>query len=794
MKTHPVTHLPQKRPLASAIAQSCGQSVNQEGFGLLGLILTLALSTAVVGIAYTAYTANVRSSNVAAATSSVRELNQRVLASYSSAADFTGLSNTSALRDGVYPAGLLVNGQPQSVWSGAITLTSVNLNGGTDNGFALTYNGVDPNTCANFVTNAGHGFYDVTINGKTAMSGRQVPAVNAVALCSAISGPSTVQFIQAKQSPQGAQNVVLSPCSVPAPQSQYVACPTGQESSVAPYSVNGVYQTRQGFCAGPYGASGFSPWATQSNTCAPICVAPATVVTPGSQTSSCPAGQVTIASGASTFPQTNTQTTTYACPAPTGPYTTNVAAPTPWTPTAATVCAPQCVAPAPTSVSPTQSASCPAGQVTSSGATTFTQTDTITTTYACPAPTGPYTPTVGSPTAWTPAVASVCAPKCVAPAPTSQSPTQVVSCPAGQAQASGATSLTQTETRSVTYTCPAPQGSYTTAYGPYSPWTPTLSCAPVCVAPGPSSGTQTLTCPSGQSGAIQQSRTVTYSCPAPTGAYNTAYGPWTTTSNTCANNCVAPPTGYVNGTQSCPSGQSGSISTQQPIYYSCPAPTGPYTTTPGPVGITSNTCANNCVAPATVNTPQSQTITVTPGCPAGQTGSYYYSQNQTRTATTTYSCPAPTGPYTTNPTTYSGWVNSGGGYNVVNTCVTPPPACVTSVGQFTVTSFKLTITSAEGSSASTTTIGSPVHAGSSSYNLSGVATVTGTYGGVSYTISSLTGMEYAQVAASANCPVYAVASGCNPTHTGSLPPGLDFEMDLFGESQGVAYMKTRTCP
>jgi hypothetical protein len=350
------------------------------------------------------------------------------------------------------------------------------------------------------------------------------------------------------------------------------------------------------------------------------------------------------------------------------------------------------------------------------------------------------------------------------------------------------------------------------------PVAPPKPVYPPCVAPAP--GMQTVACPNGQISSvspygpngISQQRVAT--CVAPTGP-NFTWGPWTTVSDTCAPVCVAPATVNSTATQTitvnpgCPSGQTGSYHYSQnqtrtaTTTYSCPAPTGPYTTNPttysgwvnsgGGYNVV-NTCAPNCVVPATVNTPQSQTITVTLGCPSGQTGSYYYSQNQTRTATTTYSCPAPTGPYTTNPTTYSGWVNSGGGYNVVNTCVTPPPACVTSVGQFAVTSFKLTITSAEGSSASTTTIGSPVHAGSSSYNLSGLATVTGTYGGVSYTISSLTGTEYAQVSASANCPVYAVASGCNPTHTGSLPPGLDFEMDLFGESQGVAYMKTRTCP
>jgi hypothetical protein len=72
--------------------------------------------------------------------------------------------------------------------------------------------------------------------------------------------------------------------------------------------------------------------------------------------------------------------------------------------------------------------------------------------------------------------------------------------------------------------------------------------------------TQTLACPSGQTGSITQTRTST--CPGP------AWGPWVTTSNTCkaATTCV-PST--ERRTLACPTGQTGSITESRTS--SCPS-------------------------------------------------------------------------------------------------------------------------------------------------------------------------------------------------------------------------------
>ena len=482
---------PQRRSLTRAIENQL--PAHQGGFSLLGIILVSALGAAVLGVAATAYVQNQRASNVAAATTSARDLNQRVLASYASAANFRGLTTNSAINDGLFPKSVMQSGSPKNTWDGAITLTALNVPGpagpGSDNGFALTYENVDASTCPGFTLNASRGFYDVKINGTSAMSNHAVAPNVAANLCAKVGGPSVVQFIQAKAPPDGPTNPELTPCVVAPGQSQMVACPAGQISSVSPYSVNGITQTRYAFCNGSYGQMGWSPWINAASTCAPICTPPASIQDTASQTASCAAGRVTPA-GAATFTQTETRTISYSCPAPTGAYSTNYGPYAPWTPTEAAACAPKCVAPANTTQSQSVTGSCPGGQVTASGATTFTQTQTRAVNYACPAPTGAYTTSYGGWSAGTPAASSVCAPQCVAPGASSYNNYQWVTvnagCPAGYS-GSHTYQVQQYQTVTTSYACPSPQGAYTssTSVGGWANTGATQADSNGCVAPPP---------------------------------------------------------------------------------------------------------------------------------------------------------------------------------------------------------------------------------------------------------------------------------------------------------------------
>lgn len=109
---------PRRRRLSQALAQHMTATIpaEQQGFGLLGLIVGLALSAAVVGVAVTAYNITQHQSDVAVGNQSVRTINQAVLASYASAPDFTGLSTTSMVQSNLAPKNLLKNGVLTSNW------------------------------------------------------------------------------------------------------------------------------------------------------------------------------------------------------------------------------------------------------------------------------------------------------------------------------------------------------------------------------------------------------------------------------------------------------------------------------------------------------------------------------------------------------------------------------------------------------------------------------------------------------------------------------------------------------
>lgn len=402
----------------------------------------------------------------------------------------------------------------------------------------------------------------------------------------------------------------------PGPESQTLSCPSGQYGS--------IIQGRTFSCSG---TGSWSAWTQTSNTCS-SCPAPTTATeyqwAPVSQ--ACPAGQSGVWSWEKQ--QQHSRSVSYSCPAgtPSLPPVTYGSWGT-YTDTGATrnlvnTCTPICVAPAPLPGS--QSASCPAGQVTiASGAASFTQSNT--TTYAC-TPAGALITTPGP---WSPTVTQACAAKCVAPATAYTPLSQSASCPAGQVTSSGASAFTQSRTQTTTYSCSAPTGAYTTNPSTYSPWAPTVAatCAPKCVVPNPS----TVRAPSYYAG----------SCPG---------GMSLTPGNTSATWLT-----YTTSTASCTS-PTGSVVWSTPTW-------------DGTGGVYVSGCAPTCVAPPTSSVTETQVLYGSTPC--RYDGATTYNQNQQRTATTTYSCPAPTGSYVSNPTTYTPWANVGGQYNIdSSTCVT----------------------------------------------------------------------------------------------------------------------------
>jgi len=464
------------------------------GFGLLGLIVTLGLTTVVAGVTYTVYVQTDRARTVAQEGQTLQQLNRTIQASYASSANFDQLNAASVDRDQLFPREVKeTGGVGQSQWGGPILITGTTLvspSGTPASGFAITYEGVPTALCTRFASQGAPGFYDTKIGGQSVIHRKSVDMVAVVNQC-ALAPTSTVQFIASRGNTTNLDNPVLAACVPPAPTFPTLTCPAGQRSSIGPaYRFDGITQEVDYFCNGAYGAGGTEAPKPYANTCTPICVAPAPFNDTVSQTTPCAPGRVTPA-GAASFAQTESRTLTYSCPIPVGAYSTTTPAYSPWSPLETAACAPQCVAPAPTTGTQTQTASCPSGQVLPSGATTFTQSQSRPVSYSCPAPTGAYATAFGTYGPWSPtAAAAGCSPACIPLAATVATQYQWVGvnagCPAGY---TGAHTYQKQQAQLVTtvYTCLSIIGLSVGA-NVYGPWLDTGAIqgdSNTCTAPPP---------------------------------------------------------------------------------------------------------------------------------------------------------------------------------------------------------------------------------------------------------------------------------------------------------------------
>ena len=613
----------------------------QAGFALVELLLVVGSIMLATGAIYGVYTVVDGRAKTQREVENATQVTQNIVNFSVAAGNFASITQEGAITDHLFPDRMTDGaGNPRSAWGNDVTLSSIALNGQSDFGVALTYDGVPASACSTFVKNASPAFYEVRIENTVLRTnyGDISPATLAT-LCNRGEQGARVQLIYAKNAGTGVASDPLADCSAPAPETITGACPAGQTGAQT--------QQREFTCLSPYGAATASAWTVINSTCAPACVLPSPSsqtnqeTRTASQTLTCPGGQ--MGEITQNRNESRQQTREASCP-PVGQSGGVVwgsygafspwAGTSPWVTTLST-CAPACTLPSPSTETETS---------------TRTGTQTLST------------------------------------------------CPPGQ-QGTITQTRTETQSRSRTASCPAPTGNYVwSGYTPYSAWvgttpwaTTTSTCAPTCVVPTPSSvtnsetrtGTQNLTCAPGYLGGITQSRperrdqTATYSCPAPTGsatlspysAFGSWYGtgPWTTTTDTCAVPCTLPsPSTQTNsetrtGTQSlgCPADQSGSITQtrsekrDQTRTASCPAPTGSYTWgayTPfgawygtSPWTTSTNTCAPNCTLPS----PSTETQFRSAACPPYYTGSA--TESQSRTA----SCPAPTGPYSWGA--YSPW-------------------------------------------------------------------------------------------------------------------------------------------
>lgn len=581
---------PRIRPLANAVNAALSDPraatlrQRQSGMSLVEVSVAVALVALAGAGVYSVFKPTNTMGQVQSQVTALHQLKANVSQAYSNQANFSGISYGLGTQDGWLPRPL----QVPTAWGQLAVAPATNVS--ANDSWSAAFPNVPAEACQRVVLDEMSNWDKVTVNNAPITSVQQ--AITAcqnggnVAFMSygGLRGNSNVGSLVPPGGTPGLPPVTGTP--IPSAPSPAGIPPPGADGGAAPTG------PAVGLPAAPAPPSGAAPPAPSSPNLpgAPTYPNLCTVPAPQTQTVACPAGQVGSIS----------QTSAASCPAPYGNPTWG-----PWT-TTTNSCAPACVLPTPSTQ--TQSIACPSGQISSVApysANGITQTQTA----SCPAASGSY---IWS--AWT-TTGNTCALKCVAPAPSSQVNTATGSCPGGQVLSNGASTFAQSQSRSVTYSCPSPTGSYSTAYGAYSALSPTAAqagCAPICTPPA---RTYTSTgCPAGQLGTI--SYYADGGCTAPNGtAY---YGGWVAYSNTCAPVCVAPPpfsnyAGQQNGATingSCPSGQSG-VYQYAPVqnlydnyYYYCGAPTGPATlaysgrtaTNTGSYTVITNTCKTTCVS------------------------------------------------------------------------------------------------------------------------------------------------------------------------------------------------------
>lgn len=443
--------------------------------------------------------------NIRVEQENVQMIAQRVGAAYSSLGRYPTQITSAALEDRLLPIQMISGGSLRSAWGSSVGLSTTTIDGRANTGLEIAYASVPAKSCAPLAMSAGSGMFNVEINGTSVLD----------------SDGNVDPLLSARECGNSASQVVFT----------YYSGASGLALAAPPGLC--VDDPSNPLCSAPAPPASITPPPPS----APPVVVPATYTQTGSQTGTCPGALITT-SGSSTFPQSRSRTTTYSCPDPWGAVVSSTTPWSPWSPTAGEVCFTACVAPPTTNNTESQTASCPPGQVTSSGSSTFGQTRTRTNTYACPTPTGSYSSNPATYTPWGPLASAVCAPSCSAPPPERRPAPYTAACPAG---------WTGTHTNWMTYesrtwSCPSPTGPATVsgwAWGgtPGSFVNYGDCVAPPACGPAPAPGSRTLACPAGQVGSITQ-----------THGWNSAAAPtcwvaggWTTTSNTCAT--PPPPTG-----------------------------------------------------------------------------------------------------------------------------------------------------------------------------------------------------------------------------------------------------------
>ena len=460
----------------------------QSGFGLLEVVLTLGAIAVISAGAFAVYKTTDANAAVRNETEALTESANAIERSVGLLGSYSSVSTALVERDGLAAERYSRSGMLANAWGGAVSFHPHAVRQAGD-AFLVEYDRVPTRACAQLASSMARRAYDVRVGGASVMEGGRLDVPAAAAECSR-ADDARMGFVF--HSGLVAGTAVAAPPLIlpPSPPPPVSSTPSAGATPTGPVSQ-----------AGP--AAGVTP--VSSTPGAPVTAPPA--VSPGA-----PASPVN----------------------PVNP-------PTPSTPPGSPGTSPACVVP-PTLV---QTPACPSGQ-TGSVTQTRPEQRTQTRSASCPAPTGNYT--WGGWSAWSDWTGtgawSTTNNTCATPppaAPTCSDPVAFYYHHSPDVLAAGVDAF-------------AHWNSNGHLEGRPSCWAPPAGCS----LPNPSTqtnaesrtGTQTLACPSGQTGSVTQTRqeqrtqSRSASCPSAYGAFVwggwSAWSEWTgttawaTTSNTCA--------------------------------------------------------------------------------------------------------------------------------------------------------------------------------------------------------------------------------------------------------------------
>lgn len=561
-------HAPAPTSLARAVRASLPGAASSTGFTLLETLLVVGGVALLSAGGFVIYQGAALNADVKTEQSNIQSIAQQSDRVYGSLGSYENLTTETAITAKVPPQSMVAGGTGlMSRWQKPVLLEPTNVGARSNAGLQITYQDVPAKACARLAQAASGGMFDVKVDGTSVFSGGKLDTPAAVSRCAANDTAPMVFTYYGGTS--GLAGQVLAPVEIPA------APPTS-----APVVVT----------VPPTAPPVAPPTAPPAPGCGPVPAAPASGLTPAGQTCSFFWQAVAAPSCWTSMPLCAPTVapppvvTPPSVPPPSIPPSTPPPGFCAVPPTSSRACAtPNCSDGTPSVDTGTESQtfSCPVGRVistpgaylyASSAPQTRTRTRTANESASCPDPfDAPRWTNNGTFGAWTPTGAwgptFACAPSCVAPATTNTPESQSAACNAGRVTPAGASTFTQGRTRTNTYSCSSPIATYTSNPATYSAWTPTeaTACAPSCVAPAPLANTragapqvaagtpqvaagtpesQVLPCGAGYTGSITQQRTTsisrttsvsrtttetsttTYSCPAPTGAYTTTPGAW----------------------------------------------------------------------------------------------------------------------------------------------------------------------------------------------------------------------------------------------------------------------------